>query len=116
MSRQVGDFAFSNNFEVAKGAPLDARATTPTYAQLTSLPFAYKGMLVVVTSDGSNNGVYRLSADDGTVASNWVQAEGPQGPAGPQGIQGIQGIQGPTGATGATGATDSGGGDALTRS
>ena len=75
MARQNGDFAFSNNFEVAKAAPLDARVTTPTYAQLTSLPFAYKGMLVSVTGDGSNNGVYRLTADDASVASNWARID-----------------------------------------
>jgi hypothetical protein len=77
MARQNGDFAFSNNFEVAKAAPLDARVTTPAYAQLTSLPFAYKGMLVSVTSDGtaSNNGLYRLTTADATNAANWEKIE-----------------------------------------
>ena len=51
MTRQTGVFAFADNFECSLSAPLDARMTTPSKSQLTSLPGKYLGMIVVVTSD-----------------------------------------------------------------
>ena len=78
MSRQLGTFNFNNNLEVGIQGPLDARSTTPSKSQLTngSLPQAYIGMLVVVTSDGANNGLYRLTAADATNANNWEKVGG----------------------------------------
>jgi hypothetical protein len=79
--REKGTFNFSNNLEVKKAAPLDARAATPNIADLTNgtLPFPYKGMMVSVTSEANSesNGLYILSGDDASILANWnkVNAE-----------------------------------------
>ena len=72
MARNTGTFEFPSNFEVLKSAPLDARSQTGLKAELTSLPFAYKGMIVSVTDDSeANNGTYVLEDADGSVLTNW---------------------------------------------
>ena len=72
MARNTGTFEFPSNFEVLKSAPLDARSQTGLKAELTGLPFAYKGMIVSVTDDSEeNNGTYVLENADGSVLDNW---------------------------------------------
>lgn len=72
MARTTGTFTFPANFEVEKAAPLDARVATGLKADLTGLPFPYKGMIVSVTDDTEeNNGTYVLNDTDGTVLDNW---------------------------------------------
>ena len=70
--RQLGNFNFSANYEVKKQAPLDARLTTPEHVQLSSLPFAYEGMIVAVTGDTtpSLNGAYLKT---GPGVSEWTK-------------------------------------------
>lgn len=72
MARNIGTFEFPSNFEVKKSAPLDARVQTGLKTELTNLPFPYKGMIVSVTDDISdNNGTYVLQDADGSVLANW---------------------------------------------
>ena len=71
-TRNLGQTGFASDIEVAHTGPLDARLVTPLKSELTSMAFAYKGMIVAVIDDGSNNGLYRLTDTDKTQASNWV--------------------------------------------
>ena len=79
MSRKTGDYAFPSNFECSRDGPIDARMATPLFSHLTdgsSIPFKYLGMLVAITensSDTSKNGLYILSSNDGTNASDWTK-------------------------------------------
>ena len=78
MSRTEGTFDFPSNFECKTTGPIDARTTTPSFSHLTdsSIPFKYLGMLVAVTnnsSDTSKNGLYLLSANNGTSESDWTK-------------------------------------------
>lgn len=74
MARNTGTFEFPSNFEVKKAAPLDARTQTGLKAELTGLPFPYKGMIVSVTDDtGDNNGTYVLNDTDGSLLNNWTK-------------------------------------------
>ena len=74
MARELGTFNFSNNFEVLKAGPLDARLAVTELNELTGLPFIYKGMVVAVTDDAvvSNNGVY-VNKGTGDVLADWEQ-------------------------------------------
>lgn len=73
-NRSKGTFNFSQNFEVFKTAPLDARLTTPEYSQLSdgSIPKVYEGMIVAVTGDTtpSLNGAYLKT---GPGVSEWTK-------------------------------------------
>jgi hypothetical protein len=80
MSRNFGDAIFSANFEPRKAAPLDARNICGLKSDLTLLAtwdngdgnaYTYKGMIVVVTSDTTNNGLYKLNDSDYTNIANW---------------------------------------------
>lgn len=72
MARPTGDVnPFNLNFEIGKQAPIDARTVVALKSELTSTPFAYLGMMISVTSDGANNGVYLLTTGDGTTLSDW---------------------------------------------
>ena len=75
-NRDTGSFNFSQNFEVLKSAPFDARLTTPEYSQLGdgSIPNMYQGMIVAVTSDTdtSLNGAY-LKTGAGDSTSDWTK-------------------------------------------
>lgn len=55
-----GNFDFAFNFEVNLEGPLDARLTVENYADLSSVPLKYDGMVVSVVDDSvaANNGVY----------------------------------------------------------
>ena len=68
MSRIRGDFTVSNNYEVKRGAPLDARMLVKTRADLIdeaswSVSGIYDGMIVAVAKDPveDNNGIYFLT-------------------------------------------------------
>ena len=77
MARSTGTFTFPANFEVEKAAPLDARVATGLKSELTGLPFPYKGMIVSVTDDTTdNNGTYVLNDTDGGVLANWSKVAG----------------------------------------
>ena len=77
MARSTGTFTFPANFEVEKAAPLDARVATGLKSELTGLPFPYKGMIVSVTDDTTdNNGTYVLNDTDGSVLANWSKVAG----------------------------------------
>jgi len=72
MARPTGDVnPFNLNFEIGKQAPIDARTVVALKSELTDTPFAYLGMMISVTSDGANNGVYLLTTGDGTTLSDW---------------------------------------------
>jgi len=61
MSRTLGAFDYTQNYEVLNSYPLDARMKTGLYADLqdnVTIPYPYTGMIVAVTDDGSNNGLY----------------------------------------------------------
>lgn len=85
MGRTAGSLIFSNSYEVKYAGPLDARLTVPKKADLTSAvttltdpslgigSFSYVGMIVSVTNDGINNGVYLLTAPERTSEANWVK-------------------------------------------
>ena len=80
MARNKGLASFSANFEPQMAAPLDARANIATKAELY-LPatwlandgsqYTYVGMLVSVSADGANNGLYLLVAADYTLPASW---------------------------------------------
>ena len=73
-NRTPGSFAFSANYEVQKGAPLDARNTVPSKSDLYLLTtwqgtaqmgtgiYVYAGMTVTVYADVvlANRGIYIL--------------------------------------------------------
>ena len=75
MSRTTGTFTFAANFETAIAAPLDARGSVTLKSDLTgstiSTAFPYKGMLVSVTNDTVNNGLYILNNTPSTTIGNW---------------------------------------------
>lgn len=73
MARNVGNFEFANNFEVLKAAPLDARLVVGKFSDLADLPLAYKGMVVSITNDGGDNGLWTLEGSDPSVTSNWTK-------------------------------------------
>ena len=78
MPRILGDTPFSQNYEVAKAGPLDARLWTPNYSELTgSTEFGstYAGMIVSVYGDvtPSNNGVYYYNGSGQTNINNWIK-------------------------------------------
>ncbi len=65
--RNVGTFKFPANFEVEKEGPLDTRTVVGSITELLAstnvngdTTFQYFGMLVSVSGDGDNDGVYRL--------------------------------------------------------
>src|SRR5574344_838168 len=85
MGRNKGLAAFSANFEPQIAAPLDARLTCPTKAELILSAtwtandghiYAYQGMIVAVSEDSttSNNGIYYLSALPYTNIDNWIKS------------------------------------------
>jgi hypothetical protein len=82
MTREKGVASFSANFEAQKSAPIDARMIVDTKSDLTTSsvweandgsPYAYKGMIVCVHSDETeeNNGIYRLKDLPVTDGDNW---------------------------------------------
>lgn len=73
MARTVGNFEFANNFEVLKAAPLDARLVVGKFSDLANIPLAYKGMVVSITNDGNDNGIWTLEGSDPSVTSNWTK-------------------------------------------
>jgi hypothetical protein len=86
MARLKGIAPFSGNFEPQIAAPLDARLTVATHADLTNASawlandggtYVYKGLLVAVTDDPnpSNNGIYYLTDLDVTQATNWKKLD-----------------------------------------
>ena len=82
MARELGNIEFPTNLEVLKKAPLDARTRVETVSDLTSIPYAYKQMVVAVYNDDSNpNGLYILQGDDSTNSTHWLplSAQGPTG-------------------------------------
>ena len=81
MGRIKGSFITSNNYEVKKTAPFDARMLVKKKSDLTdpsswSIAGSYNGMIVAVGNDPekSNNGLYML-ADVGNIdsLSSWVK-------------------------------------------
>ena len=81
MGRIKGSFITSNNYEVKKTAPFDARMLVKKKSDLTdpsswSIAGSYNGMIVAVGNDPekANNGLYML-ADVGNIdsLSSWVK-------------------------------------------
>ena len=74
MPRILGDTPFSQNYEVAKAGPLDARLWVSNYSDLTgSTVFGstYAGMIVSVYGDSNtNNGVYYYNGSGQTNINN----------------------------------------------
>ena len=81
MARIKGSFITSNNYEVMKTAPFDARMLVKKKSDLTeslswSITGIYNGMIVAVGDDPekSNNGLYMLADVDNVVsASSWIK-------------------------------------------
>ena len=81
MARIKGSFITSNNYEVKKTAPFDARMLVKKKSDLTeslswSVTGIYNGMIVAVGDDPekSNNGLYMLADVDNVVsASSWIK-------------------------------------------
>ena len=81
MARIKGSFITSNNYEVKKTAPFDARMLVKKKSDLTeslswSITGIYNGMIVAVGDDTekSNNGLYMLADVDNVVsASSWIK-------------------------------------------
>lgn len=81
MGRIRGSFITSNNYEVKKTAPFDARMLVKKKSDLTdpsswSIAGSYNGMIVAVGNDPekANNGLYML-ADVGNISSlsSWIK-------------------------------------------
>ena len=81
MSRIRGSFITSNNYEVKKTAPFDARMLVKKKSDLTdpsswNIEGSYNGMIVAVGNDPekANNGLYML-ADVGNIdsLSSWIK-------------------------------------------
>ena len=122
-NRTPGTYQYSFNLEVQKTAPLDARASVPSKADLylfttwegaPNMPsgiYIYNGMTVTVyadTVDVANNGIYiLLDAVNYQTPASWIfvgaGGGGTPGATGIQGPTGATGIQGPQGGEGATG-------------
>lgn len=81
MGRAKGNFVTSNNYEIKKAAPFDARTLVKKKSDLTdpsswNITGIYEGMIVVVSSDPyvSNNGLYRLSdVENITSPDAWIK-------------------------------------------
>lgn len=81
MARIKGSFITSNNYEVKKTAPFDARMLVKKKSDLTeslswSITGIYNGMIVAVGDDPekSNNGLYMLADVNNVVsASSWIK-------------------------------------------
>ena len=81
MARIKGSFITSNNYEVKKTAPFDARMLVKKKSDLTeslswSITGIYNGMIAAVGDDPekSNNGLYMLADVDNVVsASSWIK-------------------------------------------
>ena len=81
MARIKGSFITSNNYEVKKTAPFDARMLVKKKSDLTeslswSVTGIYNGMIVAVGDDPekSNNGLYMLAdVDNVASASSWIK-------------------------------------------
>lgn len=80
MSRIKGNFSISNNYEVRKAAPFDARMLVKLKSDLTdplswSVIGVYNGMLVSVGEDtAENNGLYILINDnDISNEKSWIK-------------------------------------------
>jgi len=87
MSRPVGTFNFSANFEPRLKAPLDARQVVNTFADLIDPStwkdtdgnvWLYNGAIVgVANDDASLNGIYLLiDADNYTLSGSWSKTSG----------------------------------------
>lgn len=69
----IGIFNFSSNFNVRYEGPLDCRLAVELYTDLSSLNLPYNGMVVSVTADGANNGLYfRNSNGTWTKIRTWA--------------------------------------------
>lgn len=98
MARTRGSFNFTQNFEVFRAAPLDARQKVQSYADLVDpaawidtdgFAWLYNGAMVVVVDDPSS-GVYWLKdAGNYTNYSNWISVGGGVSPVDPSALQEI---------------------------
>lgn len=77
MARRKGSLKLGSNIEPQTDAPLDARQTVPTIADLTAedtFPYCYIGMMVAVQATGQ---VFILTGDPDepvpTDAANWKE-------------------------------------------
>ena len=84
MARYKGTFTTAANYEPLIAAPFDARQLVECKADLTKPStwqrsdgnaWTYAGMMVAVAQDvnAANNGIYMLTAEDYTVAENWMK-------------------------------------------
>lgn len=85
MARERGTFNFSASLEVKKQAPLDARQTYITYAELTqqstwvdtdSKVWLFKGLVVPVNYNGQHALFMLINPDNYTSTSSWVRVDG----------------------------------------
>jgi hypothetical protein len=83
--REKGVLNLSANFEAQKSAPIDARMLVGKKADLINPTtwtandggnYIYKGIIVSVNDDTTNNGLYILKGDDYTQESSWEKAGG----------------------------------------
>lgn len=72
MARQEGTLKLTSNIEPRMNAPLDARSTVPTKADLYTLEYAYEGMIVSLKTGGA----FQLVGSDPALEANWVAVGG----------------------------------------
>ena len=86
MGRTTGLLSISANFEPNIADAFDPRLKVDTLADLSTLAtfgvYSYVGMVVSVNADGTNNGVYRLTALPHTIPGNWEAIGGGAGTGG----------------------------------
>lgn len=80
MGRVRGLSSFSSNFDILMAAAIDSRTVVDTKADLTDPNtfvandgniYLYKGLIVAVVNDTTNNGLYMLNGEDHTDPNNW---------------------------------------------
>lgn len=69
MARQEGTYRFSGNFEPRFSAPTDARLSANTKADLYTIQYAYRGMIVYVKEEDA---YYKLINDLPAYEASWI--------------------------------------------
>ena len=73
MARQEGTYKFSGNFEPRFSAPTDARLSANTKAELYTIQYAYRGMIVYIKDEDA---YYKLVNDLPAYPASWVMYGG----------------------------------------
>lgn len=71
MARKEGTLVLGSNLEIKAAAPTDARLVVEKKADLLAYEYPYSGMIVSVTDDSTDNGVYQLVGSDASLDASW---------------------------------------------